>query len=160
MTLVPPFLSLPQALVQLLSEENISITLEEASQYLAAREAKKPPGVPIITGRYISEIAGDVELPSESMEITLLKDNIRGKYFIIPPKYRDSFPPKTQSKEHERKEFTIYGTDGQKSETHIEGGYRMPGITWFFNKNKQLKEGDKVYIDIIEPKKQYRLRRR
>lgn len=158
MTVAPPFPSLPQALVKLLSEENNPITLEEASQYLEEREAKKNLDEPIINETYRPEIAGDVGPSLEGIVISLSKDNVRGKYLTIPRKYHDLFPPKTPSKGHERKEFTIYDSDGQKNETHIEGGNRMPGITWFFNKNKQLKEGDKVYIDIIAPMERYRLR--
>lgn len=158
MTLLPPFPSLPQALVQLVSEENNPITLEEASQYLEAREAKKPLYEPIITDTYSPEIAVDTEPFSESIEIRLSKENVEAKHLTIPPKYHYLFPPKTPSKKHEPKMFTICDSDGEEYKTHIEGNNRLPGIRGFFHKNLQLKKGDKIYIDIIAPKERYRLR--
>lgn len=92
-----------------------------------------------------------------SIELRLSKDNIRGKYLTIPRKYLNLFPPKTPSKKHEPKLFII-DSDGKSYKTHIEGGNRMPRIVEFFDKNKQLKEEDKVYIDIIAPMERYRLR--
>lgn len=158
MTSVAPFPRLPQALVDLVSEENNPITLEEASRYLESREAKKPLSDPIITDTYRPEITSDVKPYLESMEIKLKQDNVKAKNITIPREYRDLFPPRTPSRKHEKKRFTVYDSDGKEYTTHIEGGYRLPGITEFFHKNKQLKEGDKIYIDIITPKERYRLR--
>lgn len=157
MTLVSPFPSLPQALVHLVSEENNPITLEEASQYLAAREAKKPLSELIITDTS-PEIAVDMEPFSGSIEIILSKENVEAKHLTIPPKYHNLFPPKTPSKKHEPKMFTICDSDGEEYKTHIEGNNRLPSIRGFFHKNLYLKKGDKIYIDIIVPKERYRLR--
>lgn len=159
MTLVPPFPSLPQALVRLVSKDNISITLEEASQYLRTRDTKKPFSEPIVPDTYSPRIATDVVPFSESIELSLNKDNIRGKYLTIPKIHLNKFPPKTPSRKHEPKMFTVYdSSDGKEYRTHIEGGGRLPRIKEFFYKNKQLKVGDKIHIDIIVPKERYCLR--
>jgi hypothetical protein len=76
----------------------------------------------------------------------------------IPRGSYDSFPPKTPSRKHKPKLFTVYDSDGKEYKTHIEGGGRLPRIKEFFYKNQNLKEGDKIYIDIIVPKERYRLR--
>jgi len=90
------------------------------------------------------------------IEISLSNADVKIKHVTIPTKYLDRFPPKTVSKRHDKHIFTVIA-DGEEYRTHIEGGNRLPGIRRFFHKHPELKKGDILYIDIIEPKKRYKL---
>lgn len=142
----PPYPSLPEAIAKLVEQKGIVFSESEAAEFL---EQMPEPATPVLTPE---------EPVSESIEISLSKENVEAKHLTIPPKYHYLFPPKTPSKKHEPKTFTVYDADGKEYKTHIEGNNRLPGIRGFFHKNPQLKKGDKIYIDIIAPKERYRLR--
>ncbi len=123
--------------------EHINASITPGDKPVIPRASKKPL---------------NVEKTSGSIEIRLSKENVEAKHLTIPTKYHHLFPPKTPSKEHEAKRFTMFDSDGEEYETHIEGHNRLPGITRFFHKNPELKKGDKIYIDIKAPMERYRLR--
>ncbi|KKG10289.1 hypothetical protein [Methanosarcina sp. 2.H.A.1B.4] len=97
-----------------------------------------------------------------TIELQLSNTDVNSKHLTIPTRYLNLFPSKLPNcrgdhyKERD-KMFTLI--DGNyEYETHIEGANRLPHITGIFHKHPELQPKDRVYIDIIEPKRLYRFR--
>lgn len=96
-----------------------------------------------------------------TIELRLSNTDVENKHLTIPKKFLHQFPPKqNHSENHNEARDTLFKlVDGKyEYETHIEGKNRLPHITGIFYNHPELQPKDKVYIDIIEPKKHYRFR--
>ena len=82
------------------------------------------------------------------IEVILNATNVKDKYIYIKVAYRDYFPSIKEP-------FKILTEEGDEFITHLEGSHRIPGITKFFDNHPEYITGDKIYIDVIEPKKTY-----
>lgn len=88
------------------------------------------------------------KINNKFIEVILNATNVEDKYIYIRAPYRNYFPPI-------KVPFKILTEEGDEFITHLEGSYRIPGITKFFDNHPEYIEGDKIYIDVIEPKKMY-----
>lgn len=99
------------------------------------------------------------ESQNKMIPIELSRTDVRNKHLSIRKKYHYLFPPKMEGREHyleKDKMFTIIA-DGIKYKTHLEGANRLPHITPIFSKHSELQPGNIIHLEILEPKKLYRL---
>jgi len=88
------------------------------------------------------------KINNKFIEVILNATNVEDKYIYIRAPYRNYFPPIKEP-------FKILTEEGDEFITHLEASYRIPRITKFFDNHPEYIEGDKIYIDVIEPKKTY-----
>lgn len=99
----------------------------------------------------------------EKIELSLRKSHIEYSHIYIPTEFRDLFPgyenPFTIETEVGEIETYITGAPtGTEKGDPTAGSYFSKGMTKWFKEHPELEAGDKVTIEIVEPKQRYRLR--
>lgn len=116
--------------------------------------------VPVSVSEKVSEPNISYSKPN-TIEFRLSNTDVKNKHLRIPKRFEHLFPQKYTCKEnHNEAGDKIFKLIDGKDEykTHIENGNRLPHITDIFHNHPELKPRDKVYIDILEPKKLYNFR--
>jgi len=164
MILEPPYPSLPQAIVQVVSEAGFPISETEASQFISKFGSKKSP-VETSPPQALGKLAEKEPIDKKRIEITLRNIYTPTRYALIPlPKeYRDFFPGyktpfilvtdigEIRTKVTSARKGTEYGDPEA-------GNYIYGGLRPWYDKHNDLKEGDELIIEMVEPKKRYRLK--
>lgn len=165
LTSKPPFPSLPEAIVKLCKNADISVSLEEAKHFL--KDIIKEPIPP--------EISEDCEIISgedahisrnvsgSRIEIVLENASAKKKYALIPlknnrsyfPGYKESFFMQTDIGKIKTK--VTSAPLGTKIGDPEAGGYIQGGLKAWFVRHNNLKDGDVLLIEKIEDMKLYRL---
>ena len=164
MVLEPPYLTLPQAIVQVVSEIGFSISETEASQFISKFGTKKPT-VETLPPQPLEKPAEKESIDKTMIEIVLTSIHAPRKYALInlPKEHRSFFSGykipfiletdigEIQTKVTSAPKGTEYGDP--KAGNYIQGGLKP-----WYGKHSDLKEGDKLIIEMVEPKKRYRLK--
>lgn len=162
--LEPPFPNLVDAVLQILhTQGNTKITSEKISDFI---QKPNPLDRPLERISDFSEtnIEGSDELAGNKISIVLKKTYTANRWGLIPigKKNRSLFPgynvPFTLDTDiGELVTHVTSAPAGTRIGDPIAGSYIQGNLKPWYNKHVELKDGDKLIIEILEPKRKYRL---
>lgn len=167
--LEPPYLSLPEALMELVAREGFKINAEDAQDFIKSTANRIPPPLlqqPDLPKNVPNSRTKHIFSNPQRIEITLenkLHSATRYALIPLPQDYRSFFPGYKMP-------FILETTDVGEMTTHVTsapagtkngdpeaGKYIVGKLKPWYDAHRELKEGNKLIIEAIESKKRYRL---
>jgi len=147
-------------LLKILEKHNIDV--ENLISYLKSIDYKVPNPLELRVAELEKRVSDlEARIPTQKIEITLPKYAIKYKVLNIPKKFRLLFPgykvPFTlETNIGEIVTSIVGGSSATKKGDPAAGSYFHKGLSKWFTHN-DVKEGDIVVIEIVEPHKRYKL---